>query len=447
MKSLLFSLALLLVGLTSYSQNDDSDFESYFSIKAGLNQVDSSGDQSPFDSFSDSNEAAFTNPYALGVDYRFSRLFSVGLFGSINKWEAGKDIVDRIVVDEDLNYSAIDLNLKLYLDQILFGKKNYDKDDDGIIDAKHDKNGDGLIDKIKRRRFEIYISAGGGYFTERDSGISGNLGAGTNLWLTDNWGVNIEGMGKFSEEQFSTSNHFQYFAGVTYRFGSDKEPDTDKDGIIDINDKCPKVPGVASNDGCPEPKDTDGDGIIDDEDKCPNVPGVVLRDGCPEPKDTDGDGIIDDEDNCPNIVGTSANKGCPEVEEKEEEEEEAPKISQDDIRKNILLLSKEVLFDVDSYVIRPDAIVKLDQIIEYLRLVPNPDLFISGHTDSTGSTQYNSNLSVNRANVVKQYLLDSGLTINSIVTEGQNESDPIASNLTVEGRQRNRRIEIYLMNE
>ncbi len=88
-------------------------------------------------------------------------------------------------------------------------------------------------------------------------------------------------------------------------------PDTDGDGINDENDKCPTVKGIAKYQGCPIP-DTDKDGINDEEDKCPTVPGLARYQGCPIP-DTDGDGVNDEEDKCPTVKGTVANNGCPEL--------------------------------------------------------------------------------------------------------------------------------------
>ncbi len=83
-------------------------------------------------------------------------------------------------------------------------------------------------------------------------------------------------------------------------------PDSDGDGIVDIEDQCPQVAGGAALKGCP---DSDGDGVIDMEDQCPNTPGLRSMSGCP---DSDGDGIVDANDECPNEAGTSLNKGCPD---------------------------------------------------------------------------------------------------------------------------------------
>ncbi len=94
--------------------------------------------------------------------------------------------------------------------------------------------------------------------------------------------------------------------------------DTDGDGVRDIGDDCPTVPGPAENGGCPLlPPDTDGDGVSDAEDQCPSVAGPASNGGCPivtpPPPDTDGDGVSDAEDQCPSVAGPASNGGCPIV--------------------------------------------------------------------------------------------------------------------------------------
>ncbi len=98
--------------------------------------------------------------------------------------------------------------------------------------------------------------------------------------------------------------------------------DTDHDGVLDRDDKCPSEPedrdGFEDADGCPDP-DNDRDGIPDARDQCPNAPETVNGykddDGCPE-LDSDGDGIIDELDKCPAVPedknGYQDDDGCPE---------------------------------------------------------------------------------------------------------------------------------------
>lgn len=91
-------------------------------------------------------------------------------------------------------------------------------------------------------------------------------------------------------------------------------PDTDGDGIVDAEDACPNEVGPKETQGCPIAKDSDGDGIPDDIDRCPLDPedkdGFQDEDGCPD-ADNDGDGIVDKADACPNEAGPIENRGCP----------------------------------------------------------------------------------------------------------------------------------------
>ena len=93
-------------------------------------------------------------------------------------------------------------------------------------------------------------------------------------------------------------------------------PDADADGIVDAEDACPKEPGPRETQGCPVSKDSDGDLVPDDIDRCPLDPedkdGFQDEDGCPD-ADNDGDGIVDKADGCPNEAGPIENRGCPVV--------------------------------------------------------------------------------------------------------------------------------------
>jgi outer membrane protein OmpA-like peptidoglycan-associated protein len=86
-------------------------------------------------------------------------------------------------------------------------------------------------------------------------------------------------------------------------------PDRDGDGIMDKEDNCPDVAGLAKFKGCP---DTDEDGVMDKIDECPNTPKGCPVDAVGCPLDSDGDGVIDCEDKCPTEKGTASNNGCPD---------------------------------------------------------------------------------------------------------------------------------------
>ena len=112
------------------------------------------------------------------------------------------------------------------------------------------------------------------------------------------------------------NHNFEGLASFVLTFGRPKPAeappppaDTDGDGIVDPDDECKTVPGVAEYKGCPIP-DTDGDGILDPDDQCIDVAGVEAYHGCPIP-DTDGDGILDTEDECRDVAGVAEYHGCP----------------------------------------------------------------------------------------------------------------------------------------
>ena len=205
-------------------------------------------------------------------------------------------------------------------------------------------------------------------------------------------------------------------------------PDRDGDGINDEEDKCPDVPGVARYQGCPIP-DRDKDGINDEEDKCPDVPGVARYQGCPVP-DTDGDGVNDEEDRCITIPGPKENFGCP--------------IIPPEVKKRVDIAAKNILFVTGSFKLQASSFKGLNDVVKIMNENPGMLLAIDGHTDWVGTDAYNQTLSDNRAGAVKNYLVSKGVDESRITSAGHGESMPIADNKTAAGRQKNRRSELTL---
>ncbi|PID73306.1 MAG: hypothetical protein CSB33_04415 [Desulfobacterales bacterium] len=105
-------------------------------------------------------------------------------------------------------------------------------------------------------------------------------------------------------------------------------------------------------------------------------------------------------------------------------------------------LKADFLFDFDKAVLNPQYYPMLDNVATVISQNPDLDVEIIGHTDSIGTPEYNSGLSVRRAQAVKTYLTNKGIAASRLSVKGMGESAPIASNTTREGRAKNRRVEL-----
>jgi outer membrane protein OmpA-like peptidoglycan-associated protein len=104
-----------------------------------------------------------------------------------------------------------------------------------------------------------------------------------------------------------------------------------------------------------------------------------------------------------------------------------------------------VTFALDSASLNTDFHSVLNKVGETLREYDKTVIEVAGHTDSSGSDQYNQQLSEKRANAVAQYLSAQGVPAARMVTVGAGESHPVASNDTPDGRAQNRRVEITIV--
>ncbi len=369
--------------------------------------------------------------------------FSLGATGSLNKIDKWGD-----ASVEDLSYISVDAIIKYSLSS-LFNCNN----------------------------FEPYLGVGGGYtWIDKEGAGTFNGSAGFNYWFNDFWGLTLQSTYKHAFDDDSPK-HFQHSLGVSIKFGGkdtdgdgiyDKDdecpevaglvefngcpdsdgdgiedskddcpntaglaefngcPDSDGDGVRDIDDKCPNTAGLKSLGGCP---DSDGDGIADGDDKCPNEAGPSANGGCPWP-DSDGDGVLDKDDQCPNEAGTVANYGCPELPEA--------------VKKALRDYAKTILFKTGKTDIKFESAEILGNIAGILKEYDRATFYVDGHTDSVGSEELNQKLSEGRSQAVVEWLVENGISKSRLTSRGFGESQPLMTNDTRDGRERNRRVEILL---
>ncbi len=280
-------------------------------------------------------------------------------------------------------------------------------------------------------------------------------------------------------------------------------PDRDGDHIRDEEDDCPDVPGLAKLHGCP---DKDGDGVTDLKDDCPDEKGLAIFNGCP---DTDGDNIIDKVDACPTVYGIAELKGCPaaeltyfNVETQVEKVKQAGGVysygnavetktakfklegyNADTVKtvfvtapnlrgKNayreadgffrfakeaeVVILKEEekqvmkkafenLEYKTNSDVILSSSFSSLDELAKLMAVNSTWKLRISGHTDNVGPRDANLGLSRRRSESVKKYLMSKGIASDRFEVLYFGPDKPIAPNNTEDGRARNRRVEMLIV--
>ncbi|MCW5982982.1 MAG: OmpA family protein [Bryobacteraceae bacterium] len=112
--------------------------------------------------------------------------------------------------------------------------------------------------------------------------------------------------------------------------------------------------------------------------------------------------------------------------------------------RGLIVNMSDVLFDLNQYTLKPGARERLAKVAGILLAYPGLDVAVEGHTDSTGSHQYNQRLSEQRAQSVRDYLAQQGVPSASVTAKGFGKTMPVATNDTAAGRQQNRRVELVV---
>lgn len=316
-----------------------------------------------------------------------------------------------------------------------------------------------------------YATIGGGY-TWLDTIGAGtvNGGVGVNFWLGTHFGLNLQTVYKHAFADYGLQ-HFQHSFGIKLRLGG---IDTDKDGINDKEDTCPELFGTIAANGCP---DSDGDGVIDSEDlcpetfgptyyrgcpdrdkdgtpdkydQCPDQPGEIDDDGCPF-KDFDKDGIDDRKDKCPQQAGPKSNKGCPISQQqlRPQTTVSSTNPAREKLKKDLQLQLNTLLsglkFENGKATLTGNDKVILDDLASTIIPLVQLKFHIAGHTDNTGDAKANMEISISRATAVRDYLISKGMPLSRLTARGYGQDNPIADNTTEEGRAKNRRVELFLI--
>jgi outer membrane protein ompA family P60 len=138
----------------------------------------------------------------------------------------------------------------------------------------------------------------------------------------------------------------------------------------------------------------------------------------------------------------SENKPITRMETPEERAERTVRVT-----KEINLYAKTILFDVNKSVVKTQAEFILDNIAKIMNENDDFNFIIEGHTDNTGVAEHNLQLSQERADAIKAYLIRKGVKAKRLEAKGYGQTRPIESNDTERGREINRRVEINVAKE
>ncbi|GGC24970.1 hypothetical protein GCM10011386_16180 [Parapedobacter defluvii] len=247
------------------------------------------------------------------------------------------------------------------------------------------------------------------------------VGVGVKFKLSDRVALNLGYTMNFVDDKAlfgpvanrSANDKFSYtYAGLEFSLGSSSKPDlTWHNPVSTLYDEL-KDPSLRNELEALKQRVSTLEGLVDELSR-----------------DEDGDGVSDKFDKCPGTpAGTQVDgAGCP-IKFPE------PKVQESATYPNIQ-------FEFDSSVLKTESYSILDRLSSDLR-ESGASVTLDGHASAEGSEAYNLNLSRDRANSVKQYLVNSGVDAAKINVQAFGESAPIASNATEEGRVLNRRVEI-----
>ena len=324
-----------------------------------------------------------------------------------------------------------------------------------------------LLNVLTGRVRPFLLAGGGGMFAMPATGskltqdVEGalHLGAGLQADIAKGWGLRLDGRAVFPQGlSQALTTEGEILLGFYGRFdvkGPAVEPvpvvtpaasapapvvvvpppivDSDGDGIVDSLDKCPTASGLPVNGGCPD-VDGDGDGVVDRLDTCPAEVGAKENNGCAD-KDRDGDGIVDRLDKCPDQ---------PETKNQYQDEDGCA----DEVPKALAQFTGAIAgisFEPYRAVITPASRPVLDKAVAILKEHASVRIQIAGHTDNAGQQDKNRSLSTERAEAVRQYLIEKGVDGSRLTAVGFGPDKPVADNATPAGRSKNRRVEFTLL--
>ncbi|MCF6310487.1 MAG: OmpA family protein [Sulfurimonas sp.] len=375
---------------------------------------------------------ALLGSMAIAQDYKYEITPVVGY----NIAEGNLNLDNQFLVGAEFQYNDCDSLLKPEL-SILYTDSDYENSNISTdiyriaVNGVHEYDAIGNI--IPLAKVGVGYETMDRHLFENKESIFFDVGAGAKIPFTDSIALKLEAIYMLKNNDNRWDSNLAMLAGINFAFGPKSQSvpvpvdgDDDNDGVLNPIDQCPTTPTGTTVDakGCKVDGDDDNDGVLNSIDQCPTTPTGTTVDakGCKVDGDDDNDGVLNSIDQCPTTpTGNLVDRdGCTKI------------------------VNLHVNFENNSYVVDEASKLRVKKFANFLTTRSNFTAQIIGHTNSIGRELDNQILSENRANAVRDLIIEYGIEAHRVTAIGKGESTPVASNDTAEGLAQNRRIEASL---
>ncbi|MEA3330394.1 MAG: OmpA family protein [Campylobacterota bacterium] len=232
-----------------------------------------------------------------------------------------------------------------------------------------------------------------------------NIGIGAKVPFTDALALKLEAVHMIKHNDGRYDNNLALLAGLNYAFGATPAKAAPVAAVAPVEEEIALVKEEVAP-------------IVEEPTPIQETATVAIVDG-----DDDNDGVLNSIDKCPNTP------------------KDVTKVGADGC---IAEVNLHINFENASYEVDEQSYSNIQRFVDFLKATPHYTAEIVGHTDSVGRESSNQKLSQNRADAVKEMIIERGISSDRVSATGMGEANPIETNDTAEGRAQNRRIEAKL---
>lgn len=323
--------------------------------------------------------------------------------------EGNINIKDQVLVGAEFQYNGFNAIASPEL-SVLYTNADYENGYTGstniyrvALNAVHEH--DEIFGMIPIGKFGVGYESLSTSKSQNDNSPFVNIGVGAKVPFTDALALKLEAVHMIKHNDGRYDSNLALLAGLNYAFGGTPAKAAPVAAVAPVEEEVAPVKEAVpvEEEAVPVQEtaavavvvdgDDDNDGVLNSVDKCPNTPKEVTK--------VDAEGCIQE-------------------------------------------VNLHINFENASYSVDEQSHANIQRFVDFLKATPHYSAEIVGHTDSVGRESSNQKLSQNRANTVKDMIVQRGVSADRVSATGMGEANPIETNETAEGRAQNRRIEAKL---